>query len=529
MNEIQNRPWHKHWPAGVPKHIDYPEVPLPRLLSIIASKFPEKVAITSGEKQITYAELDRATDKLAAYLSEHGLKKGDCTALYLPNSLEFVIGYYSILKAGGTIASVNPLCREEELRYQVNDSGAIAIITDLEHYPVVEQIKERTSLATVVIADAVDIGAADSLPEILQRERVSPPDYRTVPKQDPAAIQYTGGTTGFPKGVVLTHYNLVANAIQNAVWFKWSEKDVVIGALAFSHSWGASACINSPIYAGARMVVIRRFSDETLLKTIQQEKATVLYGATSMFIMLLNSPLINKYDISSLRYVKSGAMPIPPEIQSRWEQTTGVKMVSGYGLSEASPETHNCPLERVKTGTIGMPVSDTDAHIVDEATGTKELPPGQVGELIIRGPQVMQGYLHRPEDTKEALRDGWLFTGDLATMDEEGYFRIVDRKKETIKFKGYTIAPAEVEAVLYEHEAVKECAVIGKPNDLAGEIPKAFIVLKDGCHATPEELIKFCEVRLAPYKRIREVEFIDSIPKTPVGKVLRRILRDRER
>jgi len=262
--------------------------------------------------------------------------------------------------------------------------------------------------------------------------------------------------------------------------------------------------------------------------TIERERATVLYGAASMFIMLANSPLISEYDLSSLKYVKAGAMLIPPEVKEKWEHLTGVKMVLGYGLTEACPETHNSPLQRVKPGTIGIPIMDTDARIVDKETGKIEMPPGEIGELAIKGPQVMKGYLNRYEDSKEALRNGWLYTGDLAAIDGEGYFRIVDRKKEIIKYKGYTIAPSEIESVLYEHPAVKECAVVGKPDAIAGELPKAYIVLKKEHTTCKEELIRFCEERVAPYKRIREVEFIDEVPKTPVGKVLRRVLRDRE-
>ncbi|MFC2005011.1 class I adenylate-forming enzyme family protein, partial [Chloroflexota bacterium] len=325
------------------------------------------------------------------------------------------------------------------------------------------------------------------------------------------------------------HYNLVANAMQNAAWFEWTHQDIVIGLLPFYHAWGGCTCVNSPIYSGARVVIIPRFDTEELLTTIEREKATVMYGATSMFTSLVNSPDTTKYDLSTLRYVKSGAMPTPPEVRERWEQLTGIKMALGYGLSESSPETHNAPLQRIKPGTIGIPVDDTDACIVDEQTGEVELPPGQAGELIIRGPQLMKGYLNQPDDTRETLRNGWLYTGDLAMMDEEGYFRVLDRKKETIKYKGYTIAPAEIEAVLYEHPAVRECAVVGKPDTLAGEIPKAYVVLRAEHTVEGEELIKFCAEKIAPYKRIREVEFIDEIPKTPVGKMLRRVLRDRER
>jgi len=309
----------------------------------------------------------------------------------------------------------------------------------------------------------------------------------------------------------------------------WSDKDIIIGLLPFYHSWGACTCVNSPIYSGARVIIFPRFDVEELLRTVEKERATVIYGAASMFAALINSPVIGKYDLSSLRYVKAGAMPIAPELKERWERLTGVKMDLGYGLSEASPETHNSPLLRVKPGAIGIPIMDTDARIVDEETGQVELLPGQMGELVIRGPQVMKGYLNRPEDNKEALRKGWLYTGDLALMDEDGYFHIVDRKKETIKYKGYTIAPAEVEAILYEHPVVKECAVVGKPDPLAGEVPKAYVVLNEGFTMDKEELVKFCAERIAPYKRIREVEFIKEIPKTAVGKVLRRVLRDKER
>jgi len=390
-------------------------------------------------------------------------------------------------------------------------------------------VQGETRLKAIILADAGRGNGATPLSEILESCSATPPRLSVKPKEDVATIVYTGGTTGLPKGVLLTHYNLVANAMQNATWFGWTHEDVIIGLLPFYHSWGSCTCLNSPIYSGARTVILPRFDAEELLMTVEREGATVIYGAASMFTALVNSHIITKYDLSTLRYVKAGAMPIPPEIRERWEQLTGIKMILGYGLSEASPETHNSPPQRVKPGTIGIPVIDTDARIVDEETGEVLLLPGQLGELIIRGPQVMKGYLNHPVETQETLRNGWLYTGDLATMDEEGYFCILDRKKETIKYKGYTIAPAEVEAILYDHPAVKECAVVGKPDTLAGEIPKAYVVLRTGHTADHEELIKFCAVRIAAYKRIREVEFIEEIPKTPVGKILRRVLRDRER
>jgi len=526
---LRDRLWFKFWPEGVPRHIDYPEIPLFEFLSNTARKYPGNVAFSCRERNLTYAELNILTSKLALGLRELGIKKEDRVAIFLPNSLEFVTGYYGILKAGGIVSPVNPLHKEQELKHQLNDSGATAIITNGNLYSIVKAAQNGTGLKTIILTDSEQPGRAVSLEEILVKYPSIPPVLDLNPKQQVAAIEYTGGTTGFPKGAMLTHYNLVANAIQNAIWFGWNSRDIIIGLLPAYHSWGACTCVNSPIYVGARVILLPRFDVDELLMTIEREKATVIYGAASMFISLINNPLINKYDLSSLKYIKAGAMPIPTEIKEKWEKVTGVTMVLGYGLSEASPETHNSPSHRIKSGTIGIPVIDTDARIVDEETGEIELAPGEMGELVLRGPQVMKGYLNRPEDNKEALRNGWLYTGDLALMDEDGYFRIVDRKKEIIKYKGYTIAPAEVESALYEHPAVKECAVVGKPDVLVGEVPKAYVVLKDGYTVSEEELITFCEQKVAPYKKIRKVEFINEIPKTHVGKVLRRLLRDRER
>ena len=529
MQVPENRPWFKFWPENLPHHLDYQEIPLYEFLTNNARKYPDNVAFSyRGRHNLTYKELDTQTSKLAYALNRLGMVKGDRTLVLLPNSLEFVVAYYGILKAGGTVVPTNPLYKVRELNHHIIDSGAIAIITDKEHYPVVEAIRDRTTLQIVVITDIQGIKDTVSLPEILAQYPPTPLNLNISPKEDVAAIEYTGGTTGFPKGVMLTHYNLVANAMQNAVWLGWSSKDTIIGLLPFYHSWGACTCMNSAIYCGGRVVVFPRFDTRELLEAIEKEKATLLYCAASLFTNLVSDPLITKYDLSSLQYVKAGAMPIPSEIKRRWDKVTGVKMILGYGLSEASPETHNCPPNRVKLGTIGIPIFDTDARIVDQDTGTIELPTGEVGELVIRGPQVMKGYLNRPEDNKEVLRDGWLYTGDLAAMDEEGYFRIVDRKKETIKYKGYTIAPTEIEAVLYEHPAVKECAVVGKPDAISGEIPKAFIVLKEGHIVSEEELIEFCAQRISPYKKIREVAFIDEVPKTNVGKILRRLLKEAE-
>ncbi|MFC1953708.1 long-chain fatty acid--CoA ligase [Chloroflexota bacterium] len=526
---LQDRPWFRYWPEDVPQTLDYPEIPLFSLLSQAAEKWSDSTAFSYEEQRLSYKELDDMTDRLASGLRSLGINTGDRVVLFLGNCLDFVMGYYGILKAGATVTTVNPLSREIELRHQLGDTCATAIITSSDFYPLVKEVKTGTALKTIILTDKEKESGTVSLKHMLENPSLTLPELDITPYEDVAAIVYTGGTTGLSKGVLLTHHNLVANAIQNSSWFGWSQKDVVIGVLPFYHSWGGCTCLNSPVFSGARVVIIPRFDPDEMLMTIERERATVMYGAASMFTSLINSSAITGYDISSLRYVKSGAMPTPSEVKQRWEQLTGVPMVLGYGLSESSPEACNSPLQRIKPGTIGIPAIDTDARIVDEQTGEIEKSTGQIGELIIRGPQVMKGYLNQPEDTREALRNGWLYTGDLAMMDDEGYFHALDRKKETIKYKGYTIAPAEVEAILYEHPAVRECAVIGKPDNLSGEIPKAFVVLKTGQSAEATEIISFCADKIAPYKRIREVEFIEEIPKTPVGKLLRRVLRDRER
>ncbi len=518
-------PWFKFWPQSVPYHIDYPEIPLPQLVTEASKKYSDNIAFNYREFKLSYNDLETITTKLALALN---IRKGDRVLLFLANSLQFVIGYYSILKAGGIVVPTNPLLKGLELEQRLNNSMAKMIITNKEFYPAVKEIGNKAKIKTLLMPEDKEITNFAWVEKLLNGKSLAPVQVEIEPRKDVATIIYTGGTTAIPKGVMLTHYNLVVNAIQNATWFGWSPKDIVIGLLPFYHSWGASTCLNSAIYAGARVVVLPRFDAKELLETIEKERATVLYGAASLFALLVSSPFLTNYDLSSLRYVKAGAMPIPVEIKERWEKLTGVKMILGYGLTEASPETHNSPPERVKPGTIGIPIIDTDARVVDIETGRINLPPGQVGELIIKGPQVMKGYWRNPQETKQSLRRGWLYTGDLATMDEEGYFRIVDRKKDIIKYKGYTIAPAELENVIYMHPAVKECAVVGKPDPIAGEIPKAYIVLREGYCVTETEIIKFCEERLAPYKKIREVEFIAEIPKTAVGKILRRILRDKD-
>jgi long-chain acyl-CoA synthetase len=352
------------------------------------------------------------------------------------------------------------------------------------------------------------------------------------PKEDLAVIQYTGGTTGLPKGCMLTHYNITSNIFQISIGstLERTRDDIILAHLPFCHIYGMTSVMGASIRLGISMVVMKRFDLEKFLELIQEFKVTSALTVMPVLTLLVNSPdLLKKYDLSSLRYINNGGTPIVPETARKLQKLTGITIIQGYGLSEASPVTHENPMRQIKIESVGPPVLDTEQKIVDLKTGTKELPPGEVGEVIIRGPQVMKGYWKRPEATAQTIRDGWLYTGDLGKIDKDGYLYIVDRKKEIIKYMGFTIGPAELEAVLLEHPAVGDCAVVGKPDPLVGELPKAFVALKGGAKATEEELIKFVEERVAGYKKIREVEFVETVPRSLAGKVLRREFVEKER
>jgi len=524
----EKRPWLKFWPEGVPKTIQYPEIPVFQLLDRSSQNYPTRTALVFEGQHVSYKKLNELTKRFAAALANLGVKSGDRVMLFLLNIPEFVISYYGVLRNGAIITPANPLFKERELRYQIDNSGAKTIIVHESLLSIISNVREKSKLDNVIVVAQRKYPDTILFEETVRGSEPRPPSVRIDPKESVAVLQYTGGTTGLPKGAMMTHYNLVSNAIMNAKWFKWTSNEVVMGVLPLYHTWGSNVCMNSVFYTGASVILIQRFDPEKALKTVEKEKVTAWYGSATMFNILVNHPTIERYNLSSLRHVKAGAMPIPEEVKRKWDKLTGVELILGYGLTEASPETHNSPPGRVKIGTIGIPIIDTDAKIVDVETRSKELTLGQIGELAIKGPQVMKGYWNMPEETEKALRDGWLYTGDVAKMDEEGYFYIVDRLKDMIKYKGYGVYPAEVENVLYEHPAVKECMVIGKPDPRVGEIPKAFVVLKEGAHASEEQLIKFCEDKIAAYKRIREVEFVSELPKTAVGKLLRRVLRDRE-
>jgi len=370
--------------------------------------------------------------------------------------------------------------------------------------------------------------------ELLRDNSPEPPKVEINPKEDLATLQYTGGTTGLSKGAMLTHMNLVSNAVACAEWLQGKTgEECFLTVLPLSHIYGMTTGMNAPIYLAGKMVTLPRFDAVSSLRAIEKHKVTVFCGAPTLYALLLAHRDLKKYNLKSVRFCISGAAPLPPEVQKKWLEVTGGVLVEGYGLTESSPCTHCNPLDRsmktVKIGSIGLPWPDTDAKIMDIETGEKELGTGEVGELVVKGPQVMKGYWKMPEETANVLRGEWLYTGDIGKMDEDGYYYITDRKKDLIKYKGYSVYPREIEDVLYEHPAIKLCAVVGKPDPIASEIPKAFVVLKDGATASEEEIKKFVNEKLAPYKAIRELEFRKELPMTLVGKVLRRVLQEEER
>jgi long-chain acyl-CoA synthetase len=554
--ERPEKPWYKLWPTSVRKNIDYPEVPLFEFLRNAAQKHPDKTAIVYFDRELTYKELDVLSDKFATALVDFGVKKGDKVAIFLPNVPQFIISYYGALKAGAIVTAISPLYKEREVEHQLNDSEAETIVVLDLLYPIVEKVWGKTRLRNVVVT-----GLRDYMPkfkavlgsllkkipfrkveprpgvyfftELMAKYEAKPPKVEINPKEDLAALQYTGGTTGIAKGAMLTHMNLVSNAVMCNEWLQANQgEETVLAVLPLFHIYGMTTGMNAPIYFAGRIVLLPRFDPVSVFQVIQKYRVTVFCGAPTMYAVLLAHPDLKRYDCTSIKFCISGAAPLPPEVQKKFMEVTGGVLVEGYGLTESSPVTHCNPLDKtmktVKVGSIGIPWPDTDAKIVDVETGEKELPPGEIGELIVKGPQVMKGYWKMPEETADVLRNGWLYTGDIGKMDEDGYFYITDRKKDLIKYKGYSVYPRELEDVLYEHPAVKLCGVIGKPDPVSGEIPKAFVVLKESMTATEEELMKFVNDKVAPYKAIRELEIRKELPLSAVGKVLRRVLREEE-
>jgi len=559
----KEKPWLKFYEPHVPEHIDYPQTTMPAVLAETAGKYPDHTALIFKDAKVTFREYNEAVDRFAAALQGLGVKKGDRVAVHLLNCPQFPIAYYAVLRIGGIVVPCNPVYTAREMRHQLKDSGAQVIVTLSLMYPIIKQIRAETDLRHVIVAriktyfppvlrllftllvekktgHKVDIsGEANTywFTDLLAGAPAKPEPVE-VTWDDTAVLMYTGGTTGISKGAQLTHRNILVNAVQCKVWIDAGEaEDVGMTALPLYHSYAMTTCMNLSTLIAAAMLLIPDPRDlEDVLKSITKHGPTLYAGVPAMYVAINNYPDLNKYDVSSIRACISGAAGLPVEVQQRFQELTGARLVEGYGLSEASPVTHANPVfGEDRVGTIGVPWPDTEVKIVDAATGEKVLGVGEDGELCIRGPQVMKGYWNMPTETANILRpdpegDGpWLHTGDIAVMDEDGYFKIVDRKKDMILGAGgLNIYPREVEDVLYEHPKVLEAAAAGIPVEEKGERVKVYIVLKPGETATEEEIVAFCRENLAPYKVPRFVEFRDELPKTIVGKILRRALVEEE-
>ncbi len=528
--------WFNCWPTGMPKHIEYPTVPLQEILKKTAESYPEKTAIAYGEREINYAQLEALSNQFANALIKLEVKKGDRVAVFLPNIPQFIIAYFGVLKAGATVTSISPLYREREVEYQLADSGAETIVALDSLYPIVQKVRKKTQVKHVIITGLAENAISSRVPnalifyQLIENSLKTAPKVEVNPREDLAALQYTGGTTGTAKGAMLTHLNLLSNALAFATWIRGTEaKETFLTALPLFHIYGMTTSMTVPISLAAKMVLMSKFEPAKVLETIQQQKVTVFCGVPTMYSALLANIDLSKYDLTSIRVCISGASSLPTRVQKQFMEVTGGFLAEGYGLTEASPVTHCTPVDvsmkTVKVSSIGMPLPDTEAQIADLETG-KPLKVGETGELVVKGPQVMKGYWNKPEETALVLHEGWLLTGDIARMDDEGYFYITDRKKDLIKSKGYSVYPRELEDVLYEHPAVKLCAVVGKPDALAGEVPKAYIVLKEDATSSADEIMTFVNGKVAPYKTIRELEFRKELPLSAAGKVLRRLIQE---
>ena len=521
------KPWLKHYVEGQPAEVDIPEISLPELLQQSVEKYREKTAITFFDQTFTYEELFDHVKRVASAFHKRGLKKGDRVALMLPNTPFYPISYYAALMCGATIVQVNPLYKPDELRYILNDSGSTFIVAFEPLAPVVEAVKKDTHLKEVIFAS---IESVSQFHELLQDEGDKVPEIAIDPKEDVAVLQYTGGTTGRSKGAMLTHYNLVANTVQSAIAIKpvsdpGNERVLMVAPLF--HVYGMTSGMNLAFYNGNNLIMLPRFEVEEVVKTIEKHQPTNFPGVPTMYIALLNYAKNHQTKLDSFKSCTSGSAPLPVEVLEQLHSVTGAPVAEGYGLSEASPTTHRNPVVGTqKPGSIGIPFPNTDVKIVDQDTGERELAVGEIGEMIIRGPQVMKGYWNMPEETEQTIRNGWLYTGDLAKMDEDGYFYIVGRKKELIIASGYNVYPIEIEDVLYEHPKVLEAAVFGVPHEYRGETIKAVIVPQEGQTLTEDEIVSFCKEKLAAYKVPKIIEFRDEMPKTAVGKILKRKLQE---
>lgn len=534
------KPWMKSYPSNVSYNLEYPDKTLGQLLDETVAKMPETVAMIFEDQMVTYGEFGDKVNRLATALADLGVVKGERVGLMGPNCPQWVISFYALLKLGAIVVQTNPMYVEREIAYQMNDSGATKIIVFELLYPRVKNILPETALHQVIafnfMAQVKSTPDLYSYDELVDKYEPNPPEVAINPSEDLAVLQYTGGTTGVSKGVMLTHRNLICNTLQTIAWSIDLEygKERILTILPVFHVYGMTNCVNYAVASAATSILLPRFEIDKVLDIINKYKPTLFPGAPTIYMAINGHPRIAEYQVSlgAIKVCNSGSAPLPLEVALKFSNVTQGEgnLVEGYGLSEASPVTHSNPLDRpTRAGSIGIPFPDTDCIIVDLETGDTELPVGEIGELCIRGPQVMLGYWEKPTETAETMRNGWLHTGDIARMDEDGYFYIIDRKKDIIIAGGFNVYPRDIEEVLYEHPEVKEVVVAGVPDLYRGETTKAYIVLHPESVTTEKEFITFCRARMAAYKVPHLVEFRAELPRTIVGKVLRRQLVEEEK
>lgn len=528
-----NKPWLSHYDPGVPQEIDIPHQSLVDLLKQAVALYRESTCVIYKGQEWRFEDIDELSDRIARYLISIGINKGDRVGVLLGNTPEFVITYYGILKAGGVVMALNPAFRSAEIEIIAIESGVKVMVLAEENYGTICNLKNATSIASCVVVseDSVNLQPEDiSWGELLFINKEGTGLTVNVSPDDPAVFQYSGGTTGTPKCAVGLHRNLVANVYQFNHWLVNTEpgKETILVAIPVYHVYGMVLGMNLAVKMGARMLLIDNPRNlDNLLSAIEEYHATVFPGVPNLYAAINQySPVLaGKFNLSSIKACISGSATLPIRVKQAFEALTHGHLVEGYGLSEAPTATHCNPvLGENREGSIGLPLPNVDCKVVDLETGLKALPPGKIGELIVRGPQVMWGYHQRPDETDFALRDGWLFTGDVVRMDSDGYFYLLDRKKDVIKVGGFQVWPNEVEAIILKHDKVREVAVAGVLDENGGEVVKAWVVLKDGESATPDEITLFCDQFLTRYKIPKYIEFRTSIPKTMVGKTLRRVL-----
>ena len=559
---MQPRVWHRFYDKGIPPGLDFETLPLPAFLERSAREHADATALIFLNRRLTYRQLQEEVDRFAVALSGLGVTRGTRVAIQLPNLPQTVIAFYAVLSLGAIVVMTNPLYVEREIEHQWNDAGcSVAVTTDFLFARRIAGLRPRLPIRHYVIASIPDyLRFPLNLLAPLRLRRAKPPLMasvaagpgvhfmrrliRTTPANppragidgigmdEPAVLQYTGGTTGVPRAAVLTHRNLSCNVQQVSAWFVNAKpgKEVMLGCLPFFHVFGLTVAMNFPVLAAAAIVLMPDPRDiRQMISNIARHRVTLFPGVPAMFNAIVNAPGLEKLDLTSVASCFSGAAPLPPDVLERFEALTGSKIVEGYGLTETSPVTHANPLNgRRKIGSIGVPFPNTDMKVVRVDDAATEVPPGTQGELLVKGPQVMRGYWNAPDESAAVLTDGWLHTGDVSTVDEDGYCFIVGRKKDMIIAGGYNIYPDEVDAVLMAHQAVHESATIGVPDPARGETVKSFIVVRPGRAVSADDLIAHCRRELAAYKVPRSIEFLDELPKSSALKILRRELRERE-